>query len=238
MSRDIISGVASLRWPTLPSISQLRDQLSALRPRLLSTIRELYQVEMRHTWYLVAAMILLGLVVNLWLPHGWTIWPIVFIAGIMAMVHEAAERNGQGVPPLHVYAAVAAVLALWILGAFIFSVINPLILLAGMAGIGYQCARAIIRQRERARHIARRRAEGCCIFCGAPANPELSFCESCGEEPDPDSARLDRVAGVVRTRNNAPQARAALTAKPETASTAAKEQALLARHHARKPRPR
>jgi hypothetical protein len=123
-------------------------------------------------------------------------------------------------------------LSLWLAGAFLFSVTNPLILLGGIGCIAYQCARAQIRQRELQRLIARRRAAGCCVFCGTPADPAIAFCTRCGEEPDPDSSRLERVARMINRRNNAAHARAILTPQPPAASAAAREQAMLARRQA------
>jgi hypothetical protein len=90
------------RPPILPALWTFLEQLPTIRARLRAWLRELYELDMRYAYAVCAALVAIGLVVNLFLPHGWTVWPAVFVAGMLCMIHEAAERNGQGVPPLHV----------------------------------------------------------------------------------------------------------------------------------------
>ena len=86
---------------------------------------------MRWSYWLIISLILVGIVANIVLSHGWTIWPFIFCVGFMSMVHEAAERNGQGVPPLHVYAFLLCVIAVWVFLTAILSVVNVFVLLCG-----------------------------------------------------------------------------------------------------------
>src|SRR3989442_4467205 len=70
----------------------------------LKGLREYFDYDIRWSYWLVGGLIALG-IVSTFLPwsHGWIVWPFIFVVGFMSMVHEAAERNGQGVPPFHVY---------------------------------------------------------------------------------------------------------------------------------------
>jgi len=60
-------------------------------------------------------------------------------------------------------------------------------------------------------------------------NPGLEMCDHCGEEPDPLTTQLSRVAGVARNRRNVDRMRAVIKQESITATAARKEQALLAR---------
>jgi hypothetical protein len=192
-------------------------------------IREYIRTDLRWSYLAIFGMILGGVVINLAMPHGWTVWPFVMAAGMMLLIHEAAERNLTGVPPFHVYALFFSALACWFVLLTILSLINPVILVIGLIVLGYYCALGYLKQRERNRLIARRRMEGKCIFCGAVADYDLAFCMNCGNEPDPDDAQLKRVAHAPRAGNVQQRARAALK-PPSPAETARqKEQALMSR---------
>ena len=212
-----------------------RDRLKRLAREGL---RQYLRTDLRWSYLAIGGMVLLGVAVNLLLPHGWTIWPLVMAGGIMLMVHEAAERNGQGLPPLHVYAFFVSAMIVWLAFVVVLSAVNPLIVLAGMLTLLYYGGRGYIQQRQRRRLIAGRRAAGRCIHCGAPARQGWAVCPSCGREPDPDDALLKRVGGVPRSAQSKARARAALTPERPTASAAQKEQALLARRHRRRQPPR
>ena len=137
-----------------------------IKADVTTALREFSMHDLRWSHLLIGMMILIGAIVNLLLPHGWTVWPFVLAAGIMTMVHEAAERNGQGVPPLHAYAFFAGAVLTWVVLVSIFAVVNPFILVAGILGLGYHSARAYMKGRQRVLLIATRRAEGKCIHCG------------------------------------------------------------------------
>src|SRR5438132_11300131 len=98
----------------------------------LKGLREYFDYDIRWSYWLVGGMIALGAVSSLFLSHGWTVWPFVFIACFMSMVHEAAERNGQGVPPFHVYALLVGGVAVWIVVVLLFSFVNPVVLMIGL----------------------------------------------------------------------------------------------------------
>ena len=101
-------------------------------------------------------MVALGLAVNLLLPHGWTVWPFVLAAAILLTIHEMAERNGQGIPPLHVYAFFVAAMTLWLGLVVILSAVNVLVLLLGIGVLGYFAVQGYLKQREKMRVIAAR----------------------------------------------------------------------------------
>jgi hypothetical protein len=197
--------------------------------------------DLRWSYFLLAAGLVVGTLVNLFLPHGWTAWPGVAMVLILFYVHEAADRNGQGVPPLHVYALFAAAGIAWLILTLLLSALNPLILIIAFAGGIYIAVRAQLRERERRRVIAQRRADGLCIFCGEPADAQAGYCLNCGEEPDPELLQRQRIQAVVLNSGNAatPQSnsRARQALSPETLSAAArrKEAALIRARELRKP---
>jgi hypothetical protein len=203
-----------------------------LKDRLLTVGREFVQQDLRYSYYVAAGLILLGAIVNLTLAHGWTVWPFVFVASFMTMVHEAAERSGQGVPPLYVYAGFVSMLTLWVIGAVIFSALPPIVLLIGAIAIIYQCAKGYILQHQRSALVATRRANGLCVHCGEAFKVNQLECPNCGNEPNPEGIRLSRVSAVVSNRKNTARARSTIGRQSANAGVAQKEQALIARRHA------
>ena len=99
------------------------------------------------------------------------------------MLHEAVDRNGQGVPPLYAYALLGSGVAFWLLVVVILKAVNPIVLLIGFLGLCYYAALGYQKQLERARLIASRRAEGLCIFCGYPADPRMVYCPIAAKNP-------------------------------------------------------
>jgi len=198
--------------------------------------RQFVQRDLRLSYLIIAGMVVLGALVNLGLPHGWTVWPFVVGAAILLLINEATDRHGQGIPPFHVYVFFASAVALWLTLVAIFSVFNPIILILGILVLGYYALQGHLKQRERARLVVQRMAEGRCIHCGAIVIPEMVYCPRCGEEPNPDSSRLKRVAEVPRTAQSKARTRDALAPKPSAASAAQKERALLSRRHRGKSR--
>jgi hypothetical protein len=215
-----------------------RQQIEVQKERAGRALREFYNIDMRWSFYVLGGLILLGIAINLIFTNGWIIWPFLLIAGVMSMVHEAAERNGQGVPPFQVYALFAGVAVGWIVVVMIFSVVNPIVLLVGMIALGYQCARAWVQERERNRLIEARRASGECVHCGQVVTNKNGVCEHCGNEPDPVGTRLRRVANIVNANKDASRARAAIKQPSNHQSASAKEQALIAKAHFRQGRQR
>src|SRR3954451_12292251 len=119
--------------------------------RLSDTLRDFRRKDMRWSYGAVGILILIGVLSNIFFRHGWAIWPFCFAAGAMAMVHEAAERTGQGVPPLSVYACLVVILIIWAILAPIASLLHPIVLFIGYAVLAYQLLRGYTQQRERKR---------------------------------------------------------------------------------------
>jgi|SRR5687768_5975223 len=202
-------------------------------------LREFVRDDLRTSHLIIAGLVLVGLIVNIILPNGWTVWPFVLAAAILLTIHEAAERNGTGVPPGHVYAFFFGGMVLWMVVVMLLSVTNPFVLILGVAGVCYYAGRGYMQQREKARIIFERQRDGLCIHCGERYNPENEMCDHCGEEPDPMATQLQRVAGVARNRSSSDAvARARAALKPEsTAATASRrERALIAQRQASKPK--
>lgn len=197
-------------------------------------LRSYFRTDMRWSYLAIFCMMIGGALVNLLLPHGWTVWPVVMAAGMLLLIHEAADRNGEGIPPLYVYGFFIGAIATWLLFMTLLSIVNPVILLIALIVMGYYCALGYIKQREHKRVVLKRRMAGLCIYCAAPADYDLAYCPNCGREPDPDDAQLKRVAHAPRPAGIKDKARAAL--KPPSPTTVArqKEQALIARR--REPR--
>ncbi len=145
------------------------------------------------------------------------------------MVHEAAERNGQGVPPGHAYAFILGGLTVWLTVGMLLSVVNLFVLVLGLIAVVVYGTKGYIEGRKREHLRGRRRADGLCVHCGSRFNAAMEMCDRCGEEPDPLSTQLQRVAGVARNRRNADRARAVIKSETLTATAARKEQALLAK---------
>jgi hypothetical protein len=198
-----------------------------IKTRITGLLSEYARLDLRASYIIVVAMIIAGAVINIVVAHGWTVWPFVGAFGVLTYINEAADRNGQGIPPFQVYAFFFGVVALWILMVLLLSSINPIIVVLGVIAVGYRAAQAFIRQRERDRLIAARRADGRCIHCGEMFDPNAILCESCGEEPNPDEALLKRVAQIYRSPEEMARTRATLSRTATNATT--KETALLAR---------
>ena len=196
---------------------------------VIDGLRKMDETDLRWSYLIIGGMVVAGIAVNIFMPHGWTVWPFVLAAAIMLLIHEAAERNTEGIPALTVYTVFGGAIALWMIIVFTMSAMNPLILVAGMGVIVYQAAKGIIKDREKRRVIATRRMEGRCIHCGELAGEGVEMCLNCGEEPDPDSTRLKRVQAVTQSLKRTERLRETLAPPPPSAVAAQKEKALLAR---------
>jgi hypothetical protein len=219
------------RWITALKQSWMPQSKRWVKDDAGKALRDFRDQDLRYSYIIIAAMVVIGLVVN-WLfahSHGWTVWPFVLAAGILLYIHEAAERNGTGVPPLQVYALFGGAIAAWIIAMAVLSVTNPLILLLGIAWIGYICLKNYLQQREKDRLIEQRRADGCCIHCGTKVEDiNLGFCTECGQEPNPTEIQLSRIASTIAGSNRGGHARSVLTRTTASTSASRKEQALLA----------
>ncbi|HEX8522469.1 MAG TPA: hypothetical protein VF669_09455 [Tepidisphaeraceae bacterium] len=203
------------------------------KERAYLALSEFYRNDMRWSYIVIGIVIVVGIVCNIMWPSLWMMWPILFAVAVMSIVHEAAERNGQGVPPLYAYAFLFGFLALWVLVVWVmFKTINKYVLLFGLIGLGYQVAKAWVQERERNKIIEGRRAQGQCIFCGEVVEGKYAHCPNCGNEPDPTVQRMKRVASMVGGRKDAAHARAVMRPESNAASASKREQALLAKRAA------
>jgi hypothetical protein len=200
-----------------------------LKKNVKEGLREYGQTGLRWSYLVIAVMAVLGAVVNLFLPHGWVVWPAVLAIGIMVLINEAATRNTQGVPPLVVYGWVIVALAVWVAMAVIFSKIFPILVVAGiplMCGYGIY---AYFKNRNRQRLLADRRGKGLCIHCAAPLDGNFDDCPHCGKEQAQEKwSLLKRMQPPDRTAEDVARARDLLTPKPPTVAAKRKEEALLA----------
>jgi hypothetical protein len=181
--------------------------------------RQFSLADLRWSYIAIGVFIVIGAVVNLLLPNGWTIWPFVFAAGVLTMMHEAADRNASGIPPLYVYGFVAGAVITWIGVVMIFTAVNPLILVLGMLALAYYAAKDHIKQKQRMELMAGRAMEGLCIHCGEPVDATLAYCPECGLEPNPDESRLKRVASTVSQAKRSQHMREVLSRKGNKKST-------------------
>lgn len=196
------------------------------------------ETDLRWSYLIIAGGLLACAAIN-WLfrdSHGWTVWPFAACIGIMVLINEAVDRAGQGVPPLKVYAFVVSAMVVYFTTIFVLSAVNPLIIIAGMGGLLYYTGRGYIEGRRREQFIAARIAGGLCVHCGEPADYSAGYCESCFMDPNPSATQLARVQAVARKGADPARMRATIRQESLGASASRKEQALLAKRRAGKPR--
>ena len=194
---------------------------------LVWRFRRLDPTVLRWSFLIDGVLVLIGIGVNFAMPHGWTVWPFVAIAGVLVMLNESTDRNGEGIPPLRVYGLFFAGLTLYIVALMILSTLNLFVVLAGMAMCLYFAMKAYLDQRAKDRLLAERLANGLCIHCGHPRNPDLPYCTQCGEEPDPSAAQRERIRAVVVSNQASERMRSILSTKNKMADLQKKERALL-----------
>ena len=203
----------------------------------LKAVRQFGWEDLRWSYVTIAGMIVTAALINLLLPNGWTVWPLVPVFAMLTVVNELAERNGQGVPPFQVYAFVVLVLVVWAAGVIVMSKVNVFIQLMGVGGILGYTYHGYMKHRERQRLIMKRREEGRCIHCGEPDDGSMTYCENCGMEPDPERASQQRTASIVQFGNKSNHARDVLTPQSLGNIAASKEKALLQNSPRRRGKP-
>ena len=161
--------------------------MTELKHRVGGALKQFYITDMRWSYYAILGVIVAGVVINIVWPHLWQMWPFLFAVAVLSVVHEAAERNGQGVPPLYAYGFLVGILVFWTIVIALFSFVNPVVLGLGIIGLGYQCTRGWLQEREREKLIETRRAQGRCIHCGEFADSKKGVC---------DQAAFDGIDGV------------------------------------------
>jgi hypothetical protein len=201
---------------------------SAQKKELKERLRQYNETDLRWSYVIIAGMCVVGAVVNLFLPHGWVIWPAVLAVGIMVLINEATSRNAQGLPPLLVYGWVFAALLIWVAMAVVFSAIFPILLYVGLPlMLGYGIF-AYVKNRKRQHLAADRRAKGLCIHCAQPIELGAAQCLHCGKDSTPSQLSLfKRFQAGNRTAQDVERTRDLLTPKPPTVAAKRKEEALL-----------
>lgn len=224
-----------MSWREMMSWAAVVEAWRWLRENSPGAAKTWSEYDLRWSYLAVGALVLGGVGVNLWLPHGWTVWPMVAAAGMLLYIHEAADRNGQGVPPMHVYGLFGAAIGAWAIFTAVISVVNPFVILMGVGALVYYCVKGWQRQKEARRIVEERRAKGQCVHCGELADPEQGVCMNCGEEPNPEVMQLQRVQAVVAKGADATRMRAVLKQEGLSASARRKEAALVRMRQERRP---
>src|SRR5437868_5881142 len=164
---------------------------------LADTMKQFIARDLRWSYLINLALVVVGLVINTFFIHGWTVWPFVGAIGILVMVNEAADRNSQGVPPFQVYALFIGVLLAYAIVLLIVSALNGFIFVAAFVVVGYFALKAHMTQKEHEKLVAQRRADGQCIHCGEPMDEQMSICELCGMEPE--TSERERIGAVMQS---------------------------------------
>jgi len=158
--------------------------------------------DLRWSYLVMGAAIVIGVILNLLMPHGWVVWPIVFVVSLISMVHEASDRNAQGVPPLAVYGLFGGALVACVVWLMVMKLCGPWLMVIATPPLLWYAGKGILENRRRDKLIEQRRSEGLCIGCGEPMDKSFEVCPNCGLDFDPDGQRLQRVASIARSRAN------------------------------------
>ena len=186
LEKRTIGGDATMDW-------------NRFRNQMIEGLRDFVRMGLRWSYLVIGGLIILGIILNVFLLHGWWVWPFVFVAGMMTMIHEAADRNGEGIPPFQGYALFVAVIGLWVLIAVVLTWVGPLILL-GVPPLVIYGTRIFVKNHKRIKLVANRRAGGQCIHCGEPALAGYVLCVACGREPGLDEGKPVQIGPVAEGR--------------------------------------
>ena len=66
------------------------------KTQLAEAVRQTAATDLRWSYLIITGLAVVGVAVNFLLPHGWTVWPVVLAVGLLVMINEASDRNGQG----------------------------------------------------------------------------------------------------------------------------------------------
>jgi len=190
--------------------------------------RQYSWADLRWSHITILCLIVAGALINLALPNGWTVWPFVAVFSMLTWLNEAAERNGQGIPPIQVYALVVMVLGFWFIGVFIMTRVNVFIQLLGIFGIACYTYHGYMKYKAHLQLIADRRHQGLCVHCGFPNDGSFTYCVNCGHEPDPELASQQRMTAIAQYGKTSDRARQVLTTESYANNASRKEKALLA----------
>ena len=197
-------------------------------PSLSERIRNELLLELRWSYIAIGVFLVTGFIANMLVPHGWTVWPVIFMASVVAVIHELTTRNELGVPILHAYMLFGVMMLFWVVGAVILRVVGPLMLLVILPLVCY-CTRNNLRRLETLGVIAKRRRNGQCTHCGYETDPYGEFCENCGRDPGLKDYYVNPLRVGQRTDREIARARGALNPDTPNAVARKKEQALLNR---------
>jgi hypothetical protein len=198
------------------------------KAQLQKALRQFVAHDLRWAYLINGGLVVIGAIINIFIPHGWTVWPLVGAAGIMVMINEAHDRNAVGIPPFQVYTLVGVAAVLWMIGAMMFSALGPLLLVCVVIPLLYYGLRGLVAQLRHNRLVTLRKRDGLCVHCGEPADPQYMFCTNCGLDlraldPAP-KPNLDKLSPAKMEH-----AREVLTPASPTAEVGRKEQQLLKR---------
>jgi hypothetical protein len=208
------------------------------KDKLRLYVRQFDERDLRWSYFIMIGVVLVCAAIHWFFRdnHGWTVWPFALSIAIMVLINEAADRAGQGVPPLQVYGFFIGAIAVILITVVALSAVNPLIILVGLGGLLYYCGRGYMEGRRREQIIASRLAEGLCVHCGEPADFEAGNCENCGEDPNPGASQLRNVQAASSKYRDPAKLRAVLKQESLAASAGRKEQALINKRRSNKPR--
>jgi hypothetical protein len=202
-----------------------------IKKHLVRSADQFDETDLRWSYIIIAILFVVCILIN-WLfasQHGWTVWPFAAGISVMVLINEAADRSGQGVPPLQVYALFGGSLLAFLVVTLVLSATNIFIILFGFMGLLYYCGRGYLEGKRREQLIAARVSEGLCVHCGEPADYSMGYCEACGNDPNPSVTQLKRVQAVSRKNVDSARIRSVLKQDSLGASARRKEQALIAR---------
>ena len=178
-----------------------------LRKELPRTLRGLVRHDLRYSYCVAAGLVIVGAIVSRFIPHGWSVWPVVFVGGLLAMIDEAVDRNGTGIPPLRVIALTIGFLGAWLGMAMFLRVVHPIVWIMGIGVAAYYGIRGDMKRRAHIGLMHMRVARGECAHCGEPVDEGVIDCPHCGELTNPDGVRTrwstlggPSAGGVARTR--------------------------------------
>jgi hypothetical protein len=196
---------------------------------VIGALNQFRKFDLRWSYLVAAAAVLIGAIASIYLPHGWAIWPVVFVVSLIAMVHEASSRNTDEIPPLQVYALFGGMLVVCLLWLVLMAAAGPWLLIVAMPLLVWYTGKGIIENRRREKLIVSRRAEGLCVGCGEPLDPSFEVCPQCGVEVNPDGDRLKRVARMAQSTVNSARSREVIKGNAKLTHAQRREQQISSR---------
>jgi hypothetical protein len=194
-------------------------------------LRTFVFLDMRWSFFVTVILIGVGGIVQLFIPRGWSVWPVVFCGALLSMLDEASDRNGVGVPPLRVVAFVVGVLAAWLGLAMFLRVVPTIVPILGLGVTAYYSIRADLKRRQRRAVMAMRVHQGLCAYCGEEFEPGTIDCMHCGELVNPDGIRSTWSTRIAQSAGGVARTRAILKGEAGGVTARKKEQALLDRRY-------